>query len=55
MMHYSLIFLVIAIFAAVLGFTGLVAGVLVSIAKFLFLISLVVWIITFFSRSRSPN
>ena len=44
MLHWSLIFLVLAIIAAILGFGG-IAGAAVGIAKALFFIFLVVWLI----------
>ncbi len=50
MLHYSLVFLLLAILAAFLGFGGLVAGAMVSIAKILFVLFLVVWAVTFFTR-----
>lgn len=51
MLHWSLIFLVIAIIAAVLGFGG-VAGAAVGIAKVLFFVFLVLWLVSFFARRR---
>jgi uncharacterized membrane protein YtjA (UPF0391 family) len=52
MLHWSLIFLVIALIAAVLGFGGL-AGTAVGIAKILFFVFLVVWLIAFISGRRA--
>jgi uncharacterized membrane protein YtjA (UPF0391 family) len=53
MLHYSAVFLLLALIAAFLGFGGLVAGALVSIAKILFLFFVVLWAVTFFTRGRS--
>ena len=44
MLHWSLMFLILALIAAVLGFGGL-AGAAVGIAKVLFFVFLVVWLI----------
>jgi uncharacterized membrane protein YtjA (UPF0391 family) len=52
MLHWSLMFLVLALIAAVLGFGGL-AGAAVGIAKVLFFVFLVVWLIAFLSRRRA--
>ena len=41
MLHYALVFFVVAIIAAVLGFGGL-AGAMAGIAKILFIVSLIV-------------
>lgn len=49
MLHWTLVFLVIALIAAVLGF-GSLAGTAAAVAKVLFLIFLVVWVISFFTR-----
>jgi uncharacterized membrane protein YtjA (UPF0391 family) len=45
MLHYAVIFFVIAIIAAVFGFTGIAAGA-AEIAKILFYIFLVVFVVT---------
>jgi uncharacterized membrane protein YtjA (UPF0391 family) len=45
MLHYALVFFVIAIIAAVFGFGGIAAGA-AEIAKILFFIFLVVFIVT---------
>lgn len=45
MLEWTLIFLVIALIAAALGFTG-IAGKAAGIAKILFVIFLIVWIVT---------
>jgi uncharacterized membrane protein YtjA (UPF0391 family) len=52
MLHWSLVFLVIALIAAVLGFGGL-AGTAVGIAKILFFVFLVVWLIAFLMGRRA--
>ena len=46
MLHYSLVFLIVAIIAAFLGFTG-IAGMATGFAKILFFVALVVWLVTF--------
>ena len=53
MLHYSLVFLVIAIIAAVLGF-GVVAGTAAYIAKLLFFIFLVLFIVSLVTGRRPP-
>ncbi len=45
MLEWTLIFLVVALIAAALGFSG-VAGQAAGIAKILFVIFLIVWIVT---------
>jgi uncharacterized membrane protein YtjA (UPF0391 family) len=45
-------FLVFALIAAVLGFGGL-AGAAVGIAKILFFVFLVIWLIAFLTRGRT--
>lgn len=52
MLHYALVFLVIAIIAAVLGF-GFIAGAAAEIAKVLFFVFLVLAIISFFTKRRT--
>jgi uncharacterized membrane protein YtjA (UPF0391 family) len=52
MLHYAVVFFVIAIIAAVLGFGGIAAGA-AGIAKILFIVFLIGAIITFLvGRSR---
>jgi uncharacterized membrane protein YtjA (UPF0391 family) len=46
MLHWSLIFLVIAIIAGLLGFTG-IAGAAMGLAKILFFVFLAIWLIVF--------
>lgn len=48
MLGLSMLFLVIAIVSALLGFTGMIAGAMVGIAKFLFFIFIVLWLVTMF-------
>jgi uncharacterized membrane protein YtjA (UPF0391 family) len=45
MLHYAIVFFIIAIIAAVFGFTGIAAGA-AEIAKILFYIFLVVFVVT---------
>ena len=45
MLHYSLVFLIVAIIAAFLGFGG-IAGTATGIAKILFFVFLAVWLVT---------
>ena len=52
MLHWSLIFLVIALIAAILGFGG-IAGTAVGIAKILFFVFLVIWLVAFLLGRRS--
>jgi uncharacterized membrane protein YtjA (UPF0391 family) len=52
MLHWSLVFLVFALIAAVLGFGGL-AGAAVGIAKILFFVFLVIWLIAFLTGRRA--
>ncbi|MBE7941382.1 MULTISPECIES: DUF1328 domain-containing protein [Ramlibacter] len=52
MLHYAVVFLVIALIAAVFGFGGIAAGA-VSIAKILFFVFIVLAVIAFiFGRGR---
>jgi uncharacterized membrane protein YtjA (UPF0391 family) len=44
-LHYSAVFLVIALVAALLGFTGIAAGA-VEIAKILFFVFLVLFVVS---------
>ena len=46
MLHYALVFFVVALIAAIFGFGGIAAGA-VEIAKILFIIFLVVALVTF--------
>ena len=51
MLHYALVFLVIAIIAGVLGFGG-IAGASVGIAKVLFLVFIVLFIVSLLLGKR---
>lgn len=46
MLHYAVVFLVIALIAALFGFGGIVAGA-VEIAKILFFVFVIMTIVTF--------
>ena len=46
MLHYAIVFLVIALIAALFGFGGIAAGA-VSIAKVLFFVFIVMAVVTF--------
>jgi uncharacterized membrane protein YtjA (UPF0391 family) len=52
MLHWSLIFLVLAIIAAIFGFGG-IAGAAMGMAKILFFIFLAVWIIALIFGRRA--
>lgn len=51
MLHYTVIFFVIALIAAVFGFTGIAAGA-TEIAKILFFVFLAITIISFLLGSK---
>jgi uncharacterized membrane protein YtjA (UPF0391 family) len=53
MLHYAIIFLVVAIIAAVLGFTG-IAGAAVGLAKILALVFLVLFVASLIFGRRKP-
>jgi uncharacterized membrane protein YtjA (UPF0391 family) len=53
MLHYSLIFLLIALGAAILGFS-VVAGTAALIAKICFVVFLVLFLVSAVSRGRRP-
>jgi len=53
MLSYAITFLVIAIIAAVLGF-GVLAGTAMWIAKILFVVFLILFVISFISGRRGP-
>jgi uncharacterized membrane protein YtjA (UPF0391 family) len=53
MLGYAITFLLIAIVAGILGF-GVIAGTAAAIAKVLFLIFLVLFIVALFNRSSTP-
>jgi uncharacterized membrane protein YtjA (UPF0391 family) len=50
MLHYAVIFFVIAIIAAVLGF-GVIAGTAAWIAKVLFIVFLILAVLSFLKKS----
>lgn len=50
MLHYAIIFFVIAIIAAVLGF-GVIAGTAAWIAKVLFIVFLILAVLSFLKKS----
>ena len=52
MLHWSLIFLVIALIAGVLGFTT-VAGAAIGIAKILFFVFIAIWLVAFLFFRRA--
>jgi uncharacterized membrane protein YtjA (UPF0391 family) len=52
MLHYAVVFLVIALIAAVFGFGGIAAGA-AGIAKILFVVFLIGAIVTFLMNGRS--
>ena len=50
MLHYAIVFLVVAIIAAVLGF-GVIAGTAAWIAKILFIVFLILAVVSFLRRA----
>jgi uncharacterized membrane protein YtjA (UPF0391 family) len=48
MLHYTIVFLIVALIAAVLGF-GVVAGTAALIAKFCFVVFLVLFVVSLIS------
>ncbi len=53
MLHYSIVFLVIALIAALFGF-GVIASTAAGIAKILFLVFLVLFVASFILGRRAP-
>jgi uncharacterized membrane protein YtjA (UPF0391 family) len=53
MLYYAVVFLLVAIAAGVLGF-GVIAGTAASIAKILFVVFLVLFVVSLI-RGRSPR
>lgn len=53
MLNYSILFLVIALIAAALGFTG-IAGSAVGIAKILFAVFIILFIVSLIFGRRNP-
>ncbi len=54
MLHYAIIFIVLAIIAAFFGFSG-IAGTAAWIAQVLLVVFLVLFIVSFFFRGRGPT
>lgn len=54
LLDWAFIFLILALVAGVLGFGG-IAGESMGIAKILFVVFLVIFILSFFFRGRGPN
>lgn len=54
MINWAITFLVIALIAAVLGF-GVLAGTAMSIAKILFFVFIVLFIVSFIMGRKSPR
>lgn len=54
MLHYAVVFLVIALIAGVLGFGG-IAGSAVGIAKILFFVFLVLFVVSLILGKRTSN
>ena len=54
MLNWAITFLIIALIAAVLGF-GVLAGTAMQIAKILFVVFLVLFVLSFFMGKRSPR
>ncbi len=52
MLHWSLVFLVIALVAAILGFGG-IAGTAIGLAKILFFVFLVIWLVALLFGRRA--
>jgi uncharacterized membrane protein YtjA (UPF0391 family) len=53
MLHYALVFLVVALIAGVLGF-GFIAGTAAHIAQVLFVVFLILFLISFISGRGKP-
>jgi uncharacterized membrane protein YtjA (UPF0391 family) len=53
MLNWAITFLVIALIAAVLGF-GVLAGTAMEIAKILFFVFIVLFVLSFFMGRKSP-
>jgi uncharacterized membrane protein YtjA (UPF0391 family) len=54
MLNWAITFLIIALIAAVFGF-GVLAGTAMEIAKILFVVFLVLFVISFFMGRRKPH
>jgi len=53
MLNWAITFLVIALIAAVLGF-GVLAGTAMEIAKILFFVFIILFVLSFFMGRRTP-
>lgn len=53
MLSWGLMFLIIALIAAVLGF-GALAGTAAWAAKVVFIVAIVIWIVSFFTNKSPP-
>jgi uncharacterized membrane protein YtjA (UPF0391 family) len=53
MLHYSIVFLVIALIAALFGF-GIIASTAAGIAKILFLVFLALFVVSFLVGRKAP-
>ena len=53
MLHYSLVFLVVAIIAAVFGFSGIAADA-AWIGKMLFVVFLIIYVLSFVLGKKKP-
>jgi uncharacterized membrane protein YtjA (UPF0391 family) len=53
MLHYALVFLIVALIAGVLGF-GFLAGTAMWIAKVLFVVFLILFLVSFISGRGRP-
>ncbi len=54
MLNWAILFLVIALIAAILGF-GVLAGTAMEIAKLLFVVFIVLFLLSFFMGRRTPR
>jgi uncharacterized membrane protein YtjA (UPF0391 family) len=52
MLHWTLVFLIIALIAGILGFGG-IAGTAVGVAKILFFLFLVIWLMSLLVGRRA--
>ena len=51
MLHYAVVFLILALIAGLLGFTG-IAGASIGIAKILFFVFIVLFVASFIANRR---
>jgi uncharacterized membrane protein YtjA (UPF0391 family) len=54
MLNWAITFLVIALIAAIFGF-GILAGTAMEIARIIFFVFIVLFIISFFTGRKTPN